>query len=244
MCAPLSFLDAATDVLLGSRCVGCARPGRLLCPPCAAMLRDAPHVAWPDPTPPGLVTPYAAAAYGGVVKDLVIGHKERRMLALARPLGGLLADAVEAALADGGPAGRTGPVALVPVPSRPSGVRARGHDPTLAMVRAAARVLGRSGRVTTAPTLLRSRPGVVDQSGLDAVSRHHNLRGSMACSGRGLARLAHRHPRVHVVVCDDVLTTGATAREAQRALEAVGVEVLAIAVVAATPRRSRPGASR
>jgi predicted amidophosphoribosyltransferase len=35
-----------------------------------------------------------------------------------------------------------------------------------------------------------------------------------------------------------VLTTGATAREAQRALAAAGVPVAAIAAVAATPRRA------
>jgi orotate phosphoribosyltransferase len=59
----------------------------------------------------------------------------------------------------------------------------------------------------------------------------------MTCPSPALRRLARRTGRATVVVCDDVLTSGATAREAQRALEAVGLEVAAVAVVAATRRR-------
>lgn len=223
--------DAVTDLLLGGRCVGCYTPGRLLCPGCAAALPVAARPAWPDPAPPGLVPPWTASAYDGVVRAMVLGLKEHRLPGLARPLSGLLAHAVRAAVPPG-------PVALVPVPSRPASVRARGHDPTYALAAGAAARLRREGYDVVAVRMLRTRPGVVDQAGLDAGARARNLAGSMACPTRSLRRLARVAPRVRVVVCDDVLTTGATAREAQRALEAVGLEVAAIATAAATARRS------
>lgn len=154
------------------------------------------------------------------------------MLALARPLGDLLAVSVAAATDDVG-----GPLVLVPVPSRRSSVRARGHDPTLAITRLAAARLTAGGHDVAVHRMLRLRTGVVDQAGLDASARAANLTGSMTCPGPALVRLARRRARARLVVCDDVLTTGATAREAQRALETVGLTVHAIAAVAATRRR-------
>ena len=98
--------DALGDLLLGGRCVGCERPGRVLCRACAALLPDAAVPAWPAPTPPGLATPFAAAEYDGLVRAMVLAHKERGVLALAAPLGWLLGGAV-AAVAGGGAPGRS-----------------------------------------------------------------------------------------------------------------------------------------
>ncbi|WP_182524010.1 ComF family protein [Nocardioides dongkuii] len=224
--------DAVTDLLLGGRCVACRRPGRLLCAGCSALLPGSARLAWPVPSPPGLVPPWAAGEYDGTLRAMVLGLKERRLLALARPLAGLLAVAVAAT-------GVPGPVLLVPVPSRPSSVRARGHDPTYALAAGAAVRLRREGYDVRAARLLRTRPGLVDQAGLDRVARAANLAGSMTCPSGPLRRLSERVPLARVVVCDDVLTTGATAREAQRALEAVGMHVAAVAAVAATRRRDR-----
>ncbi len=232
------LLDPVIDLLLGASCVGCARPGRLLCEQCRAALPRGAHPVGPQPPPPGLAPSYAAAAHEAVVRELVVGLKEQHLLALRAPLGELLAASVRAALRDTvGEEPGWGPVVLVPVPSRSASARARGHQPTRAVSLRAARVLRGAGTDAVVAGLLRSRPGVVDQRGLGAVERAANLAGSMCCPTAGLRRFAARCPRAWFVVCDDVLTTGATAREAQRALEAVGLRVTAVAVVAATRRR-------
>ena len=247
--APL--VDAAVDLLLGSRCVGCDLPGRLVCPTCRETLRGPARPAWPTPVPAGMVAPWTTADYADVARAVVLGHKERAMHGLRGPLAELLAHAVRGAV-DGAP--RAGvSVVLTPVPSRPSAVRARGHDPTWTITRCAAARLRRQGYDVRALRLLRLRARVADQAGLDADARAANLAGSMWCPSRGLGRLARRgrpargaggsRTQAWVVVCDDVLTTGATAREAQRALEASGLSVLAVATAAATRKRIWTGVS-
>ena len=235
--------DGFLDLLVGGSCLGCGAPGRVLCARCHDDLPGDAVPRWPTPVPPGLATPYAVAPYDGLVRDLVIGHKERNLVGLRAALGSLLAAAVLAALEAHG---ASGGVVLVPVPSRAASVRARGRDVTRQMTEQARRAIRRAGEgrfeVTVAP-LLRSRPGVIDQAGLDVEARRVNLTGSMACSSRALRKVARHLGGAHVVVCDDVLTTGATLSEAQRALEACGVNVLAHASVAATVRRRRGAGS-
>ena len=237
---PAAFLDPARDLLLGVHCVGCRAPGRLLCDPCAALLPVSAQVMWPRPVPAGLATPFGSASYDGLVRDLVLGHKEHGLRGLSGPLSGLLATAVSAALVEVLPGtGRDRlPVVLVPVPSRPASCRARGDDPLRRLVVGAADGLRRAGGDVTVHRLLRTKAGVVDQAGLGAAQRAANLAGSMWCPTRSLRRVLAGHPRACFVVCDDVITTGSTAREAQRALETVGLPVAAIAAIAGTRRRS------
>lgn len=218
--------DAAVDLLLGSGCAACGRPGRVLCPACRTALPRGGQVAWPAPTPPGLVLPMAAGEYAGAVRALVLAHKERRRLALARPLGGVLAGVVSALPV-------APPYRLVPVPSARPTVRARGHDPLLRVARAAAAALRRDGRPATVERLLVPARRPADQAGLDRAGRAANLAGALRC----LRPPADQAPPGSLVVVDDVVTTGATLREAQRALEEAGHHVAAAALVAATTRR-------
>lgn len=217
--------DALADLVSGSTCLGCDRPGRLVCPDCRAGLPTTARRLAPDPCPPGLAATWSCLDYDGLAKAMVVGHKEHRMLALTAPLAALLAVAVRAA------APQDGPVLLVPVPSRPATTRSRGHDPLWAMTRQAARLLGphvRAARLLA----IRGRPD--DQAGLTAVERAANLSGTLWCPSHLLRRASGAG---RVVLCDDVLTTGATVAEAQRALAAVGVPCHGIATVAATRRR-------
>ena len=189
--------------------------------------------------------PSAAGEYAGILRALVLEHKEHGRLALARPLGRVLAvavvDAWQAAPPEPGPgSGRGVPVLLVPVPSHPAVVRSRGHDPVLRTARAAAAELRRGGVPAAVVPLLRVAQRPEDQAGLDAQARRRNLHGRFAARA-GAEPAAHRGG---VVLVDDVLTTGATLREAQRALEAIGMLPVGAATVAATRRRVLPAGAR
>lgn len=255
------LLEDLLDLVLPRACAGCAAPGPALCGACRqALAGPVLGLVQPDPCPPGFPVTAAARTYDAVVSALLVAHKEHGRRTLVEPLGALLAAAVgglpRIAARDGpardgpardgpardGPArdvpARDGPArdgpgpvvpgpVLVPVPSSRAAVRARGHDHAARLAGAAAGRLG----VRSSALLVPARR-VSDQAGLDAAGRADNLRGALRAR-RPLAG-------VHVVVVDDVVTTGATLVEAHRALVQAGAIVVGAAVVAATPRRRRP----
>ena len=222
--------DLWLDLALGSVCAVCGRPGRALCAGCRTELPRGASEVRPEPCPYGLLPVRAAGEYTGALRALVLAHKERRRLALAAPLGDLVAQAVTSLLRDlGAEASRS--VLLVPVPSSRAVVAARGHDPLLRTGRRATAALRARGVPARLVPLLRQVSRPLDQSGLTAEQRRANVADRFGVRPVPV-------PRGDLVVIDDVMTTGATLREAQRALEHAGHAALGAATVAATRRRS------
>lgn len=214
----MSIAAALLDLVLPRQCVGCGRGGGSLCAGC----RAGGPVLRLEAGPPTV----AAGAYTDTLRAALLAYKERGRRDLARPLGDLLARAVRAALT--GAPGPAGPVLLVPVPSSRAAAAARGGDHVLRLARRAAAVSG--VRLAAGALVLRRVPR--DSAGLGAAERAANLAAAMAARPPGAAA---------ALVLDDIVTTGATLREACRALTAAGWPVLGAAVVAATPRRTPGG---
>lgn len=229
------MFDAWLDLMNGSGCVGCPSPGKSLCAACAATLPTRGSPVRPTPCPEGLAACFSAGDYDGLLRDMVLAHKEHGTYSLAAPLGRALAAAASCAMGGGTL------TVLVPVPSRARVARERGHDPMLRITRVAARRLRALGHPVRVASLLEQRAVVQDQAGLTSVQRAANLSGTMGVRVPARACLARAGHPVSLLVCDDVLTTGATAREAQRALEDAGMRVRAVVTVAATRRRIDPG---
>lgn len=238
----LAFVKAVASVLellLPSRCAGCGRPDepefrlRGLCPPCLSAIRQSVPVSWHIAIPgtPTVVPAFAAGAYDGVIRASLLDYKERGRLCLRRELGGSLAVSVFGAVGHD-----CSSFVLVPVPSAIATRRARGHDPVGAMAAIAAGYLRATGLSVEVCAALRQGRTVSDQSGLDVDARQANLSGALAVRHAALIRGRR------VVIVDDIVTTGATAAEAARALSAAGAVVIGIACVAGTVRR-HPSAS-
>ena len=222
-----SWVHSLVDLLIPIRCAGCGEPGTSPCPTCcAALVRQLPfvlpHVGAGHPV-------VVAAEYAGSVRGLLLAHKERGRQGLSAPLGAALAVAIARVLEHSGPS--PAHIVLVPVPSRAAAVRARGRSTVPELARAAARSLDAPGSRCVVGRWLHPVRQMRDQAGLSAGQRRRNLSGAFA------AEFHAGYPR-SIVVVDDIVTTGASVREAVRALTAAGHHVVGVAGVAGVTTRS------
>ncbi|MHB1164804.1 MAG: ComF family protein [Candidatus Nanopelagicales bacterium] len=224
-----ALLSDMADLALGRRCLGCEAPGPGICPACLRGLRGPRGTA--VATRAGVVTAHAAGAYAGLLRSAVIAYKEHGHVGLADPLGRLLADAVRASLPGHRP-GHSRPMVLVPVPAHRRS--RRGFDPVVLLGRHACRHLAADGvRAMVGPVLL-ARVRFAELKGLGRAEREAAVSGAFRARRGGLR--GNPADAACLVVIDDVLTTGATVREAVRALAADGIVAQAAAAVAGATR--------
>lgn len=211
------WVDSARDalgMLFPVRCAGCGRPDRGVCAQCRAALGAG--VAASELLEPGmpLVT---SANYDERMKRIVDAYKERGRVDTAAVLAPLLRHSVAALVQQQWPRAQAGDLLLVPVPSSRGATARRGYDHLQLLAQRAL------PRAKTAQ-VLRAVRKVQDQSTLGRDARQRNLHGALVA-----------HPAVanrRCIVIDDLVTTGATAREALRALRAAGAQPLGVAAIA------------
>lgn len=223
------------------RCVNCGEPRRItpgsaLCDTCLAELPDhaIPDTACPrclspmrsglpcsfcaDNGLPGIDRAYAPFYYGGVVQRLVVSFKFGAVNAAALPLADAMADSL----------GSCRPDVMTPVPLHRQRLRERG-------VNQAAHLCGLLSQRTGLPVLdaLKRIRKTKRQSSLRPDRRERNVRDAFAVS----APVAG----LHILLVDDVRTSGSTAAACAKALLGAGAASVRLLTAAVAPQASEGG---
>jgi len=212
-----ALATAALDLLFPAVCPLCgARLGAgrhdPVCGACwAAFERLTPPLC--DVASPAWDYGLAAASYEGTVREAIHTLKFNGRRTLVRPLADLVHEQCGAVVTER-------PDAIVPVPLAPGRERDRGFNQSRLI---AERLAERMGVPLRPRWLVRVR-ATEAQSDLSAAERRANVAGAFDASPRAAGR--------HVLVLDDVITTGATAGECARALRREGVARVGVLAVA------------
>ena len=203
-------------------CAGCSGdllPNRPCCPRCALPLAvAAPACGECLGSDPPFTAAWVPFRYAHPLDLLEARFKFHADLAAGRVLASLM---IERLAADG-PAR---PQLVVPVPLHRTRLGQRGYNQALEL----ARPLAQASGIPLRDDLLRRVRATPAQTGLDAKARRANLRDAFAVAPTGLPD--------HVVLFDDVMTTGATLREAARSLRRAGVQRVDVWALARAPLR-------
>ena len=204
-------------LLFPTRCFGCRELGYSICSICCKLWN--PHLYQSKVVN---LAVYSAIPYSPVAKNILLAAKEQSIKSADQ----LVRDAMTASLQRLFQKYQN--CALVPIPSGPASNRRRGRDFINEMALLVAKDMG----VVVLPLLEQQRL-VRDQSKLNIASRRENL--AMALSIKPQFR--GNYSGESVVILDDLVTTGSTINEANRALTKAGFKVQAAATACVALRR-------
>lgn len=205
------------DAFAPTSCVSCKSPGSYLCSDCRLEVQLQPRRVVRSE-----LEGVALTDFSGVAASIVVAFKDQGRTILKTWLAEALAEAIRWGFATEHQAFHD--LELVCLPSTNEAFRRRGYRPNDILTRALSRQIALPFR----PSTISYSRQLKDQRGLNLTQRYDNLVGSMT---------ALRAPRRAILV-DDVITTGASLREAARALREAGCQVEGFVVFAETLRRT------
>ncbi len=197
------IVDSALGMVFPARCALCGREGRLVCESCRQTF---PQTLDPDACPKlsGIRATRAVWPYEGAVREIVRRYKYNGLRSLAPTL----AEEMGRVLHEWSP-----PVSLiVNVPAHPARLRERGFDQSEVL----ARELSRVADIPAVPALTRLGEAAAQARSESASQRARNVRDAFHLDTPDSIRGAH------ILLIDDVLTTGATLTECARTLRRAG----------------------
>lgn len=166
--------------------------------------------------PPPFEHARAVAVYNGVARDIVHALKYRDRTELSEMLAAMMARTGRELLADAD--------LLIPVPLHAGRLWARRFNQAALLAMA----LGRASDVEVDPLVLRRIRATRHQVGLNSKERDRNVRGAFRVASDHKERVVGKH----VVLVDDVYTTGATVKACTRALLRGGADRVDVLVFA------------
>jgi ComF family protein len=212
----VSTFAELSQLIFPSRCFGCHILGPSICSACRSSWH--PHYY---KTKVDQLTVHSALLYTPTASKIILAAKESGLKGADELLIDAITHVLEKAIPD------NSLFRLVPVPSSKESQRRRGRSFLVDLV---SQISQRTG-IPMIDCLQLSRK-VQDQSGLHRDERALNLAGAFTLKSRA---------RGELILVDDVVTTGATLREAARAVNTQGFHavgsVIAITACVAQPLR-------
>ncbi len=228
-CPACERLLTVSTARMATACVGCGLPGAgvarqdevtseepIRCPACQQK-KNSPRFAFDQVI--------AVWVYQDQVCDAIVAAKFAHHAALADALGRRLGQRVWSELAG------DLPDIVTPIPSFWTRRLARGGNGVSAVADCVAKRIARPS-----VNLLVANRAIQKQAWLSDADRVSNVHGAFSVKKSYASPRAPRIANRHILVVDDVLTTGATANEVARTLKTAGAQRVTLAVVARAVR--------